>query len=431
MTAIGRFQIKRTLTENKHAQVLLAFDPDLARDVVLKLLPVNALSGEEARITAQLDAVPVVPVYESAEWHGQPYFVMRYMRGGTLAARLRTGALPIAAIIPILDQVTLVLTTAHALGIVHCDLKPSNILFDGQDRAYVADFGTAQLSAETRSSSQRTSGTPPYMAPEQWRGDVATPQTDIYQVGVLLFQMLTGSLPFHLDGDGSYEVAHCIAPIPSVATFTTHLPLDYDSFFCVALAKDPQQRFASISALQNAFLNLMTGNADDAITDPIPTPSLDQALQTDGETRIAEVRLLDCVGVWLLVGVVGWGSIVFLVNQNVRGWAFWIGGLVFGGLAGWLTMSVVRMQMGRTRLPVIRYTVWRSGLVASVLTLTGNGLLWLVVGETVWMLVIAWLAGGIAGWLLGLWSCFGRNQRLISAVGWGVCNSLGWLILFA
>ena len=174
VTKIGRYEIERELGRGGMAVVLLARDPAMKRQVAVKVLPrqftfdpqFRARFQREAEVIAALEHPAIVPIYDFGEYDDQPYIVMRYMPGGSLADRLKRGALPLAEAARIFTRLASALDEAHARGIIHRDLKPGNILFDQRGDPYISDFGIAKL-AETSTTFTGSAiiGTPAYMSP--------------------------------------------------------------------------------------------------------------------------------------------------------------------------------------------------------------------------------------------------------------------------
>ena len=237
------------------ATVYLAFDPNIEREVALKLLPRQFLDNpefrerfrREARIIARLEHPAILPIYDFGEEEGQPYFVMPYMSGGTLTDRLRQGPMAMNDAITILERIGGALDYAHRAGIVHRDLKPGNILFDQLGNGFLADFGIArmeQLGATLTGAG--VIGTPSYMSPEQAKAtrDVDE-RTDIYALGVILFELLTGKRPYEADTAMGIALKHISDPIPQVRRTRPDLPEGFDDVISKAMSKLPDDRYST------------------------------------------------------------------------------------------------------------------------------------------------------------------------------------------
>ncbi len=263
MTAIDRYQIISELGRGGMATVYLAHDPRFGRDVAIKILPRELLHNplfrerfeREARAIARIEHSAIVPVHDYGEDNGQPFLVMRYMPGGSLADRIaRQGALPLEDIRAVLDRVAAALDAAHRLGIIHRDVKPANILFDSYGEAYLSDFGIVKLSeGVTQLTGSVMVGTPAYTAPEMAGGDGITPLVDVYALGVTLFQMLTGRLPYEAGSPLGMLMAHVNRPVPDVRLLRPGLPDAVQAVIERALAKKPGDRYQSAGALAEAL----------------------------------------------------------------------------------------------------------------------------------------------------------------------------------
>ncbi len=265
------------------ATVCLAHDPRFRRDVALKVLPreflhdptFHARFEREAQTIATLEHPAIVPVYDFGEEDGQPYLVMRYMPGGSLADRLRDGPLSISAGAMILERVGEALDEAHAAGVIHRDLKPDNILFDKRDNAYLADFGIVKLAEATTSfTGSAIIGTPAYMSPEQARGDMELDGcSDIYALGAILFKMLSGSMPYEADTPMQLAIKHIIEPVPLIVERMPALPPECDAVIKQAMAKERNSRYPTGQALANAVRRLSAKGGALPATVPEPTPA--------------------------------------------------------------------------------------------------------------------------------------------------------------
>ncbi|MFZ6028508.1 MAG: protein kinase domain-containing protein [Chloroflexota bacterium] len=259
-TYFGRYEMRAELGRGGMATVFHAYDPRFEREVAIKVLPREFLHDpqfrarfeREAKTIALLEHPAIVPVYDFGEQDGQPYIVMRYMSGGSLAERLARGPLSLADVSQIVSRLAPALDAAHAKGIVHRDLKPGNILFDQYGLAYVSDFGIARLSQSTGSTLTGTAilGTPAYMSPEQVQGDKEIDgRSDVYALGVMLFQMLTGSMPYRADTPAKVMMMHLLEPVPHVSNVKAELAEAFDDITDKALAKNPDERYQTANQL--------------------------------------------------------------------------------------------------------------------------------------------------------------------------------------
>jgi len=250
---LGAYQILGELGRGGMATVYRAYQPTLEREVALKVLPdflveqpgFKARFHREAVAVARLQHPNILSVFDHGEQDGVTYIVSEYVEGGTLAARL--GApIQLDYCVRLLRPVADALDYAHSEGVVHRDVKPSNILLDRRGVPILSDFGLARV-AESADSERLTQtgamvGTPTYMAPEQCAGHEAGPPADIYALGVIAFEMITGRVPFNAPTPLGVIAAHQMTPPPSPRKLNPSLPESVVQPILTCLAKDPRQR---------------------------------------------------------------------------------------------------------------------------------------------------------------------------------------------
>lgn len=246
----GQYIIEADLGRGGQAVVYRARQIGTERDVALKVFDELDDAGKLARFrreavaAARVDDPRIVTVYESGDVDGVPFIAMRLVPGPSLAELVaRFGALPASRAVMILDDVASAVDAAHEHGLVHRDIKPANVLLDLDDRAYLSDFGVAQmddLPGLTRRGDWL--GTVEYISPEQAAGHTATAASDIYAFGVLAFEVLCGRPPFVHRQASAVLIAHVREHPPSALSVNPHLPEDIDDALAPALAKDPHDR---------------------------------------------------------------------------------------------------------------------------------------------------------------------------------------------
>src|SRR3954470_952871 len=259
-TEVPGYRVEALIGRGGMGEVYRAMDERLGRPVALKVLADGAASDEryrarlleESRRAASLDHPNVVPVYEAGEADGHLFLAMRYVPGTDLKALLRReAALEPERAIAIVAQVADALDAAHRRGLVHRDVKPSNVLLDhadGREHAYLADFGLTRSTSDRGPADARFTGTVDYVAPEQIRGDAVDGRADEYGLACLLFECLTGTVPYRSASGVGALFAHLEEPVPRVGERRVGLPADLDGVFARALAKDPADRFATCTA---------------------------------------------------------------------------------------------------------------------------------------------------------------------------------------
>src|SRR6266446_1089163 len=270
---LGTCTLVKLLGQGGMGVVYLAQQSRPARYVAVKVLlpsvsPESRAYSEflvrfrrEADVIAKLEHVNIMPIYEYGEQDGFAYLVMPYLSGGSLRDVLaQRGALSLSETATYLDQAAYALTYAHSHGVIHRDIKPSNFLIHSDGRLVLADFGIARIMQENNSStaSSMTStgmmvGTPNYMAPEMAHGQPIDHRADIYELGILLFQLLTGRVPFTGSTPLMVAVKHIQEPLPPLSQMNPAIPHTVDVVVMTATAKRPEDRYMSALDLAQAF----------------------------------------------------------------------------------------------------------------------------------------------------------------------------------
>jgi len=253
MVLAGEYEVEHELARGGMAVVFKATEVGLRRVVALKVLPpelgLTARAAErfkrEARMVAEIDHPNIIPVYRVGQIGGILFFVMKFVEGKSLDAILQAqGALSVPVTLNVLRAAARALAYAHACGIVHRDVKGANILLDSDGRVMVSDFGVALRSADVTLTADGTViGTPPFMSPEQCAGRRAGPQSDQYSLGIVAFQMLAGSVPFHADTLAGVMHHHFFTAVPDLALARDDVPAPLLDVVRRALNKDPDRRF--------------------------------------------------------------------------------------------------------------------------------------------------------------------------------------------
>ena len=279
----GDYQILDVVGRGAMATVYRAHDRRTSHEVAIKFISPALAEIEqfilrfrrEVKLVARLNHPNIVPVLDYGEQDGYAYQVMPFLKAGSLTDRLEKGPLSLEAGVRLFDQVATALAYAHQQGVVHRDVKPSNILFDPEGNALLADFGTARLVETTESlTGSAVVGTPAYIAPEQVQGGPVDGRSDQYALGVVLFQLATGSLPFSANTPMGYLLKHVNEPFPAARERSPQVPKTIEHIILKATAKDPKQRFETISemnrALQAALAHILDPISNEAPTFILP-----------------------------------------------------------------------------------------------------------------------------------------------------------------
>ena len=256
---INGYEILDRIGEGGMATVYMARQQSMNRSVALKMLPRQYLKDDtylqrferEVKIVSQLEHRNIVPVYNYGEYEGQPYIAMRYMPAGSVDDLLQKGPLSPERILDILQQIAPALDYAHSKDVLHRDLKPSNVLMDDGGGAFITDFGIARVLGEqgTGITTQGVVGTPAYMSPEQAQGKDMDGRSDVYSLGIMLFEMATGRRPFESETPYSIAVMQVTTPPPSPCKLNPMLSSALETVILKSLRKSRSERYESASQL--------------------------------------------------------------------------------------------------------------------------------------------------------------------------------------
>ncbi len=261
---LGPYRILEQIGVGGMATVYKAYQPSMDRYVAIKVLP-HYLSTQdeqflkrfqrEARAIAKLEHAHILPVYDYGEHESIPYLAMRYVEAGTLKELIARGPLALDEINRIVGQVGSALDYAHRLGVIHRDVKPGNVLIDDRGDTYLTDFGLARMmeASQHLTASGVGVGTPAYMSPEQSQGVKVDHRSDIYSLGVILYEMVTGRVPYEAETPMAVMLKHITDPLPLPRTVAPDVPEAVELVVLKALAKDPAHRYQTAGELVEAL----------------------------------------------------------------------------------------------------------------------------------------------------------------------------------
>jgi ligand-binding sensor domain-containing protein/predicted Ser/Thr protein kinase len=267
------------------ATVFKAYQASMDRYVAVKILPSHFTQDEtfmgrftqEARTLARLEHPHILPVHDYGEQEGTTFLVMRYVEGGTLKEVItRHGPMELKEVLRVLSQVGRALDYAHSQGVVHRDIKPTNILVDQEGNTFLTDFGIAKLVAETAqlTASGAIIGTPAYMSPEQGMGQPVDHRCDVYSLGVVLYELITGRVPFEAETPLAVLLKHINDPLPLPRQIRPDLPEAVERVILKAMAKVPNDRFQSAQEMIDALAEAVTSRPAEVVS---PPPSAEAA----------------------------------------------------------------------------------------------------------------------------------------------------------
>jgi serine/threonine-protein kinase len=262
---VGPYRLIEKLGKGGMATVFKAYHPSLDRYVAIKALHPAFMEHpgfldrfeREAKVVAKLEHPNIVPIYDFSEHEDRPYLVLKYVRGETLKARLEKSKLTYKETRHIFRVISSALAYAHQEGVLHRDVKPSNVLLDKTGGVYLADFGLARIAetSQTTLSGQMMMGTPHYISPEQAKGlGNLDNGTDIYSLGVMMYELLVGEVPYQADTPFSVIHDHIYSPLPLPREMNPDLNEEMERALLKSLAKKREDRFATVSEMMVAFL---------------------------------------------------------------------------------------------------------------------------------------------------------------------------------
>jgi len=261
---LGAYRIINQVGQGGMATVYKAYQPSMDRNVAIKVLPSQLAESkeftkrfeQEARIIAKLEHAHILPVFDYGESEGVAYFVMRYLDAGTLKSKMEEGPLPLREIDRIFTQLADALGYAHSQGVIHRDLKPANALIDSQGNLFLTDFGIAKIleSASPRlTQTDAIMGTPAYISPEQAQAIKVDQRSDIYSLGIILYEMITGRVPYTADTPLAVILKHVSDPLPLPSTIKPDIPEAIENVILKALAKNPDDRYSTTDEFVSAW----------------------------------------------------------------------------------------------------------------------------------------------------------------------------------
>ncbi|MFN8418861.1 MAG: protein kinase [Anaerolineae bacterium] len=316
---LGQYEIVELLGTGGMAKVYRSRQVSMDRGVAIKVIKQDLMETEgfaerfrrEAKIIASLSHPHILKVFDFGTEGNLAYIVMELLNGGSLNKLVAVrGPLHSDVVGRVLSQICQALDYAHAQGIVHRDLKPENVLLDSTENAFLTDFGIAKLledSAQGLTATGIAMGTPSYMSPEQWQGAVLDARSDLYSLGIMLFEMLTGQVPFNKPTPAAVMYQHLTETPPSLALLRPDLPTGAEFVLLKAIAKLPDDRYQSASQMARAFRKAMSGGSrrstslnaaaplpdEDTIREglaPVPAPPVQPSARSVTPTALNDER---------------------------------------------------------------------------------------------------------------------------------------------
>jgi serine/threonine protein kinase len=323
---VGPYQIVEQVGRGGMATVFKAYQPALERMVALKVLPEVLAEDPQFRERFRREAVAIaklrhpniLAVFDHGDFEDQLYIVTEFVEGGTFAAELGK-PLGVERTTQVLESIASALDYAHRQGVLHRDVKPSNILINKEGAAILGDFGLARMMAPTGERLTRIDmvvGTPEYMSPEQCAGRDAGPASDQYSLGVVAFEALTGHVPYEAETPAAVMLEQIQSPLPTPRSVNPELSAGVEQALMRALAKDPAQRFPTCGA----FVEAIEGGREVEAAAPAPTPTLRQPAPqaAHSRTRWPAIKPWQGLAAAALIAVLAVAGIVYAMSGGLH-----------------------------------------------------------------------------------------------------------------
>ncbi len=276
------YELREQIGTGNFGQVFRAYQPLISRDVAVKVIqprfandPVFIRRFEiEAQLVAGVEHLHIAPLYDYWREPNGAYLVMRWYRAGSLRDSLEQGPWALADAVRLVDQIASALAAAHQKGVVHRDVKPANILLDEDRNAYLSDFGIARTLFSTGDADQEgvITGSPAYISPEQIRSEPVTAQTDVYSLGIILYELLSGTHPFPRQSVPEMLDRHLHDPLPLLGAERPDLPAGIDAVIQQSTSKSPGARYRTPLELADELRRTVSGELSPAVPRVIPNP---------------------------------------------------------------------------------------------------------------------------------------------------------------